>query len=350
MRVGVVGLGMGLHLATWCERLGIRVEAVCDRNPAPLSKAGEVLPNARRVSDWRDLLDAGLDGVILANDFDEHAPLAVTFLDHGVHVLSETVACADEEQGRLLVEAADRSSATYSLAENYVLLPHVRLIREALPEIGRVTLIEADYLHGMSPEGVDGLIGDPGHWRGTIAPTAYCTHSLSPILALTGARPVEVTALTVDTAAPRQASVMAVRLSTGALAITRNGFLQGEPDSHWSWVSVRGERGLVESVRAQGDRAWSVRVRTEGWTHADGRAREEVRVPPHLDGTLTGGEPVGRGAEGTVLLLRAFRDTVELGAPPATGVREAVVASLVGVAGAHSLARGSVPVPVPDPG
>ncbi|WP_431869918.1 Gfo/Idh/MocA family protein [Nocardiopsis eucommiae] len=347
MRVGVVGLGMGSLLATWCERLGMRVEAVCDRDPAVLSRAGAALPDARRVSDWRDLLDTGLDGVILANDFDAHAPLAVAFLDRGVHVLSETAACADEEEGRRLVEAADRSSASYSLAENYVLLPHVRLIREALPEIGRVTHVEADYLHGMSPQDVNGLIGDPGHWRGTIAPTAYCTHSLSPILALTGARPVEVTAFTADTTAPRQASVMAVRLSTGALALTRNGFLQGEPDSHWSWVSVRGERGLAESVRARGDQAWSVRVRTEGWTQVDGRPREEVRVPPEL--TLDGAA-VDRSAEGTVLLLQAFRATVEQGAPPVTGVREAVAASLVGVAGARSLEQGSVPVPLPDLG
>ncbi len=337
---------MGLHLATWCQRLGIDVAAVCDRDPAALARAAEALPRARRVSHWRDLLHEPLDGVVLANDFDAHAPLAIAFLERGVHVLSETAACADADQGRQLVEAADRSPATYSFAENYVLHPHVRLIREALPEIGRITHIEADYLHGMSPEGIDGLIGDPNHWRGRIASTAYCTHSLSPVLALTGARPVEVTAFAADTSTPRQASVMAVRLSTGALALTRNGFLQGEPDSHWSWVSVRGERGLVESMRAQGERAWSVRVRTEGWAHADGdAAREEERVPPPL--TLEG-VPVNRGAEGTVLLLQGFRATVEDGQPPVTGVREAVAASLVGAAGAESLALGSVPVAVPD--
>lgn len=345
MRVGVVGLGMGLHLATWCERLGIDVEVLCDQDPGALARAAEVLPRARRVRDWRDLLDSRLDGVILANDFDAHAPLATAFLDRGVHVLSETAACADQAQGRRLVEAADRSSATYSFAENYVLHPHVRLIREALPEIGRITHIEADYLHSMAPEGIGGLIGDPARWRGRIPSTAYCTHSLSPVLSLTGARPVQVTAFAADTSVPRQASVMAVRLSTGALALTRNGFLQGEPDSHWSWISARGERGLAESVRAQGDRSWSVRVRTEGWTHADGNTREEERVPPAL---VLEGAPVDRAAEGTALLLRGFRATVEDGAPPTTGVRAAVAASLVGVAGARSLARGSIPVTVPD--
>jgi predicted dehydrogenase len=349
MRMGVVGLGMGLHLAVWAARAGIDVVAVCDREAEPRRRASELLPGAVAVDRWQDLLDPGhrLDGVVLANDFDAHAPMATAFLEHGVHVLSETAACASAEEGRALVEAADRSRATYSFAENYVLHPHVRLLREAVEagEVGRISLVEADYLHGMSPEARTALIGDPAHWRGRIPPTAYCTHSLSPILAITGARPVEVTAFGVDESSPREASTMVVRLSTGALAITRNGFLQGESDSHWSWVSVRGTRGLAESVRAGGDRAWSVRVRQEGWTREDGVTREEERVPPPV--TLDG-EPLERGTEGTVLLLRGFRDTVLRGAPPLVPVRDAVAASLAGVTGAESLARGSRPVPVPQ--
>jgi predicted dehydrogenase len=90
---------------------------------------------------------------VLANDFDEHAPLAIAFLDRGVHVLSESAACVDAAEGERLITAADRSSATYSVAENYVAHPHVRLIRQAIEagELGGISLIEADYLHGMSP-------------------------------------------------------------------------------------------------------------------------------------------------------------------------------------------------------
>lgn len=119
-----------------------------------------------------------------------------------------------------LFEAADHAAATYSFAENYVVHPHVRAIREAVDagKVGGVQLIDADYLHGMSPEMVAALIGDPSHWRGRIAPTAYCTHTLSPVLAITGARPVEVTAFMVDEADPRAAVVLVMRLSTGRLA------------------------------------------------------------------------------------------------------------------------------------
>ncbi|MGQ4269331.1 Gfo/Idh/MocA family protein [Nocardiopsis changdeensis] len=348
VRMGVVGLGQGLHLARWARRVGIDVAAGCDTDPAARERARAHLPGVPLGGHWRDLLDADLDGVLLADDFDTHAAPALAFLERGVHVLSETAACTDAEQGRALVEAADRSQATYSFAENYVLHPHVRVLRRLAAEgaLGRISLIEADYLHGMSPEAVRALTGDPAHWRGRIPSTAYCTHSLSPILAVTGAWPVEVTAFPVDTADPRRAAVMAVRLSTGALALTRNGFLQGESDAHWSRMSVHGALAAAESVRAAGERAWSVRVRREGWTRDDGAAHEEELTAPPV---LLDGAPLARGEEGTVLILRGFRDTVEHGTPPPVGVREAVAASLVGVAGARSLAEGSRPVPVPLP-
>lgn len=338
---------MGLYLAEWCHRVGMEVVAACDHDPERRAEARERLPRTVMTDRWEDLLDQRLDGVVLANDFDAHAPLAIVFLERGVHVLSEAAACADEHEGRRLIAAAEGSAATYSFAENYVVHPHTRLLRAAVDsgEIGRISLIEADYLHGMSPETVAALISDPGHWRGRIASTAYCTHTVSPVLALTGSWPVEVTAFTVDEADARAAVVLVVRLSTGALALTRHGFLQGEPDSHWSWLSVRGARALAESVRGPGDRAWSVRVRTEGWTAQDGRVHDEERVPPPL---YLADDAVERSAEGTVLLLQAFRATVEKGEPPLIPVRAAVAASLVGIAGAESLAAGSCPVPLPD--
>ncbi|WP_280222371.1 Gfo/Idh/MocA family protein [Nocardia neocaledoniensis] len=348
MRIGVVGLGMGLYLASWSRRLGIDVVAGCDRDTQRRTDAAAALPGADLHADWTALLDLDLDGVVLANDFDEHAPLAIAFLDRGIHVLSEAAACADENQAKALLAAERRSTATYSFAENYVFHPHVELLRAAVDngEIGRVTLIEADYLHGMSPEDVAALIGDSAHWRGRIAPTAYCTHTLSPILALTGEQPTEVSAFLVDTTDARTAAVLVVRLSGGGLAIARHGFLQGEPDSHWSWVSVRGSEGIAESLRAPGERAWSVRVRKEAWTTPDGVVHDEERAPEAV--TLPDGTPVEPKAVGTVRILEGFRATVEHGAAPLVPVGPAVAASLVGVAGARSLREGSRPVRMPD--
>ncbi len=108
---------------------------------------------------------------------------------------------------------------------------------------------------------------------------------------------------------------------------------------------MRGAHGVAESLRAPGERAWSVRIRREGWARPDGQTRETRRTPPRY---LVNGEPIDRMAEGTVAILEGFRATAERGAPPLVPVRAAVAASLVGVAGARSLAKGSQPVPVPD--
>ncbi|WP_280234725.1 Gfo/Idh/MocA family protein [Nocardia cyriacigeorgica] len=348
MSIGIVGLVRGMYMGEWAERVGLEVGAICDRDVEQVAAARVKFPSARVSGDWVELLDAGLDGVIIANDFDGHAELAIAFLDRGVHVLSETAACASEEEGRELIAAAERSTATYSFAENYVFHPHTRLLRESVDsgELGALAMVEADYLHSLSPQDTAGLIGDPAHWRGRIAPTAYCTHTVSPLLNLTGAWPVQVSAFAVGPGDDRPAAVaMAIRLSDGTLALARHGFLAGEVDSHWSWISVRGADGLAESGRATGDSAWSVRVRKEGWAQPDGQTREEVRAPhPYL----VHDEPIDPMAEGTVAVLEGFRATIENGAPPLIPVRPAVAASLVGVAGAESLAQGSAPVPVPD--
>ncbi|MEU1955321.1 Gfo/Idh/MocA family protein [Nocardia rhamnosiphila] len=348
MRIGIVGLSRGLYMAEWAHRLGIEVSAVCDRDSERLAAAHARFPTARATGHWADFLDAGLDGVVLANDFDAHAALSIAFLDRGIHVLSETAACVSEEEGRRLIAAAERSTATYSFAENYVFHPHTRLLRESVDsgELGGITLVEADYLHSLSPADTAALIGDPAHWRGRIPPTAYCTHTVSPLLELTGARPLEVSAFPVGPGDGRPAAVvLAIRFSDGVLALARHGFLAGEAGSHWSWISVRGGHGLAESLRAPGEDAWSVRVREEGWARADGQTREEVRVPgPYL----VNDEPIDRMAEGTVAILEGFRATVEHGTPPLIPVRHAVAASLVGVAGAQSLAKGSGPVLVAD--
>lgn len=341
----MVGLGaQGRNLARWAAELGFDVVVGCDlREP---EGAGEAVPG-RFTRDWTELLGMDLDGVILADDFDAHAPRAVAFLDAGIHVLSETAACTSEEEGRQLVEAADASRASYSFAENYVVLPHVRLIAEivATGEVGVAEVIEAEYLHGLSPEGTEGVLGAPGHWRRRISPTAYCTHTISPALEITGSRPTSVAAYGIGHGDSPTAVVLIVRLSTGAVVVARHGFLQGEPDSHWSWVSVRGTRGLVESVRGRGEAAWSLRLRAEAWTTPTGEVREEPRVPEPL---IVGDRRIERGAEGTVRVLQAFLATLDDGAPPLVPVRAAVDASLVGVVAARSIAGGGVPVPVPQ--
>src|SRR5260370_36435683 len=96
-RVGVVGLRRGLTLARESQAAGMEVVAVCDLDRHRLSLASDTL-SAVAYQDYDAFLAHDMDGVILANYFDEHAPLAIKALKAGKHVMSETAARSEERR------------------------------------------------------------------------------------------------------------------------------------------------------------------------------------------------------------------------------------------------------------
>ena len=73
-------------------------------------------------------------------------------MDKGIHVLSETTAAGTLKECVELVEAQERSSAIYALAENY---PYM-LCNQELERIykggtlGKVIYAEGEYVHPMN--------------------------------------------------------------------------------------------------------------------------------------------------------------------------------------------------------
>src|SRR2546426_6624251 len=98
LQVGVIGLGRGLTLARAAQAVGMDIVAICDLDHHRLGQALETL-SAVAYQDYDAFLAHDLDGVMLANDFDEHAPLAIKALQAGKHVLSETAACKSIAEG-----------------------------------------------------------------------------------------------------------------------------------------------------------------------------------------------------------------------------------------------------------
>ena len=67
----------------------MQLVAVCERDDQRLHEVATTLG----VVGYRDMdsfLDHAMDAVILVNDFDQHAPVAISALDRGLNVLSET--------------------------------------------------------------------------------------------------------------------------------------------------------------------------------------------------------------------------------------------------------------------
>jgi predicted dehydrogenase len=329
----------------------MQVVAVCDRDDRRREAATALGAAAYR--DVEAFLGHGMDAVILVNDFDQHAPVAIQALDRGLSVLSETAACRTVAEGVALIEAAERSVGVYMFAENYPYMPFAREMRRRYTagDIGEVRYAEAEYLD--EPADLMSMVDDRAHWRARTPATYYCTHSLAPVAAITGTRPVQVSGFVVPTAAGPEAlerahrgrgwaAALMVRLDNGAVFKSLHGFLEA---SQQAWVRLHGDRGLMENLR-QGD----TRTLRVVWEVEDGEERrraEEVYLPWPPELPATDADPLGDGVAET-LLLRDFAEAVRHRTAPDQDVHFGVELSITGIQAMRSSLAGSLPVEVPD--
>src|SRR5258708_24288050 len=261
LRVGVVGLRRGLTLARESQAAGMEVVAVCDLDRHRLSLASDTL-SAVAYQDYDAFLAHDMDGVILANHFDEHAPLAIKAPKAGKDVRSETAACKSLAEGVQLLRTVEQTGLVYLFAANYPFMPHVRELRRLYRagEIGTVQYAECEYLHGFSPDYRTHFGSEPQHhWRLRLSSLAYCTHAVTPVMYVPDAVPIEVSAFvtpsdppaaSLDTARQGRgvAAVMLIRMDTGAYLKTLHGFLQGGQEPMASWCRIHGSQGLMENL------------------------------------------------------------------------------------------------------
>ncbi|HEV8650911.1 MAG TPA: Gfo/Idh/MocA family oxidoreductase [Actinomycetes bacterium] len=351
VRVGVLGLRRGAALARLAQAAGMQVVAVCERDVRRREEAAKAL-GAAAYADVEPFLDHAMDAVILVNDFDQHAPVAIRALDRGLSVLSETAACRTLAEGVALVEAAERSSGIYMFAENYPYMPFTREMRHRYQagDIGEVRYAEAEYLD--EPADLAWFVNDRAHWRARTPATYYCTHSLAPVATITGTRPVQVSGFVVPTASGPEAldrarrgrgwaALLIVRLDNGAMFKALHGFLEA---GQQSWVRIHGDNGLMENLR-HGDTR-NLRVVWDAVDGKDGRA-EEVFLPWPPEFPATTADPMGDGVAET-LMLRDFASAVRHEVAPDQDVYLGVELSIIGIQAMRSSLDGSVPVEVPD--
>jgi predicted dehydrogenase len=326
----------------------MRVVAVCDRDERRREEAAKAL-DAAGYRELEAFLDHPMDAVILVNDFDQHAPAAIRALERGLSVLSETAACRTVGEGVALVRAAERAAGVYMFAENYPYMPFTREMRRryVAGDIGEIRYAEGEYLD--EPADLDTMVSDRAHWRARTPATYYCTHSLAPVAAVTGTRPVQVSGFVVPTGDGPEAlerarrgrgwaALLVVRLDNGAVCKSLHGFLEA---GRQSWVRIHGDRGLLENLRHGDSRTLRV-----VWDAEDGRA-EEVMLPWPPEFPPTGADPLGDGVAET-LMLRDFADAVRTGEVPGQDVHFGVALSITGIQAMRSSLAGGAPVEVPD--
>jgi hypothetical protein len=187
-----------------CQALNIDVVAGCDYNEHMRKRFLEANPGALVTADDEEFLAGDFDAVLLATYCPDHAGDAIRALKAGKHVLSEVTSFHTVAEGVKLVETVEKTGLVYNLAENYPFSAGNMYLaarwREGL--FGELMYAEYEYVHecrSLCYTYIDGVPVKPGwtvhNWRSWINYHYYNTHSLGPVMIITGRRPVRVVAL-----------------------------------------------------------------------------------------------------------------------------------------------------------
>lgn len=132
LKVAIIGTGAisNAHINSYLQfRERCEIVVLCDLYPDKAeAKKSEFNLNAKIVSDYKELLHAGIDLISICLPPYEHAPIAVDFLNAGSHVLVEKPMASSLEECDRMIEAAQKSGKVLSVvAQNRFTNPIMKL-------------------------------------------------------------------------------------------------------------------------------------------------------------------------------------------------------------------------------
>ena len=258
VRIGVLGAYRGTSMINYCKRAAnAEVVAICDKLPEALEtqrQNAEGLP-ITFYDNFDDFIQHDMDAVVLANYANEHVPFAIRAMKRGLHVFSEVLPCQTMNEAVELIETVEETGMIYAYGENYCYMPAPyemkKLYRQG--KIGEFEYGECEYIHNCEPIWPSITYGERDHWRNNMYSTFYCTHSLGPMIHMTGLRPVSVVGFegiknerNLRTGAKAgQFGIEMVTLENGGIIKSIHGGLY----KNSIWYSAYGSKGRMECGR-----------------------------------------------------------------------------------------------------
>ena len=263
LKIGVFGGARGMTMMNvLLDHPDAELTAVCDKYEPLLENArSEAAKHGKTVAvftSFDEFISQDLDAVVLANYANEHAPFAIRAMKAGKHVLSEVLPCQTMAEAVELIETVEATGKVYAYAENYCYMDSTFEMwrRYKNGDIGDVMYAEGEYVHDCGSIWPQITYGERTHWRNRMHPNFYNTHSLGPILTITGRRPVRVVGFETNVAEwmpglglSTGAGLEIVTLDNGAVAKSIHGWLKREPGS--VNYEIYGQKGMMESGRLE---------------------------------------------------------------------------------------------------
>ncbi|MHB9022770.1 MAG: Gfo/Idh/MocA family protein [Armatimonadota bacterium] len=352
IRLGIWGLGRGMNFYRTCQALNIDVVAGCDYNAHMREGFLEQNPGAFVTADAEEFLAGDFDAVLLATFCPDHAGDALRCLAAGKHVLSEVTAFHTLAEGVRLVEAVEQSGLVYNLAENYPFTAANMYLARRWKEglFGELMYAEYEYVHeirSLAFTYIDGMPVQPGNtvhsWRSWLHWHYYCTHSLGPMMVITGLRPTRVVALPVAQLLPGY--LQEKSLSMGGIApslinmsngaVVRN--LMGATTNDTHVQRIWGTKGSAE---LNVGKPLTLRLGGSG-------SAPKMEVTPHWDALGELAQATGHGG-GDFWVLYYFARQILYGDSAPFDIYAAADVTIPGILAVRSSLEGGTPQDVPD--
>ena len=358
VRIGVFGIHRGGNMIKYCIAAdNAEIVAICDKNTRLIEQYQRYYKDIpiTYYTDFDTFLQHDMDAVVLANYAHQHAPFAIQCLKAGKHVFSEVLPAQCMKEAVELVDAVEASGKVYAYGENYCYMPAPyemrRLYREG--KVGEFEYGECEYLHNCEPIWHQITYGDKNHWRNRyMHANFYCTHSIGPMLHITGLRPVSVVGFegTKNQRALRTGRITG-QFGIEMITLENGGILKsihGDLYKNSIWYSLYGSKGRMETARedAEKDDICTLYVNADEYSGEYAQRpvqcyRPETRFP-ELDKVFN-----HNGSD--FYSMYNFAQKI-LGDPAADiiDVYEALDMFLPGLFAYRSALEGSIPMAIPD--
>jgi predicted dehydrogenase len=155
-RLGFLGVGwIGRHRMRAILRTGaVDVVAIADPSPEMAAEAGKLAPDAKLVSTLDDILDAGVDGVVIATPSAMHAEQSIRALERGVAVFCQKPLGRTAAEVRAVVDAARAADRLLCVDLSYRFTEAMRRIRDVLAsgELGPIYAVDLVFHNAYGPD------------------------------------------------------------------------------------------------------------------------------------------------------------------------------------------------------
>ena len=347
LKIGILGCGpRGREMARITKLVPECCELVAMSDPAEKARlaASEISPDIKFFESSDDLLNSGLvEAVITETPPQYHTDCVIKALERNLHVLAEIPAVETLEEGLLLWEKVNQSSALYmggATPQYRSKTPFVLKLKE-MDLLGKIAYIETEYVHGSGEKITT------NSWRNNYESCRYCTHSLGPVLKLIGEEFTAVSCMsTYDRLGNGRAhNAMSALLHTKSNIVVRLLTVFGLP-THGPRHTTRimAEKGIVYLYNEKAD------IWLKGLNEFSAK-NDFIEIPftPDRDSRpanlIIHNEEMFREASyghngSDIYMLRDFADAVLNNKPSPVNVREMLAMTLPGIYAAESAGNG----------